>query len=65
MSDNERDSAEYRAAHLAFSRATIVEKAAHGERIYDLLLAYTEDVIKAERDANEATQRLLDALGGQ
>ena len=48
-------SPEYHSAHLAFSRAAIVARAADGRPILDLLLRYTEDVREAERD--RATQR--------
>lgn len=45
-----RMSQEYHAAHLAFARMNIVETAARGGRILDLLKAYTYDVVKAESD---------------
>jgi hypothetical protein len=47
---DQRSSAEYHEAHLAFARAHIVKTAALGAPILDLLLAYTNDVRHAERD---------------
>lgn len=46
----------YHNTHLAFSRATIVEKAAYREPILGLLRKYTADVIQAEQD-RVATER--------
>jgi hypothetical protein len=43
-------SPEYHAAHLSFIRVEIVEAAARREPILDKLLAYTRDVVRAERD---------------
>lgn len=51
-------SPEYHAAHLAFSRAGIVEAAANQEPILAKLSAYTADVLQAER---ERIQAVLDA----
>lgn len=49
------DSPEYHAAHLAFARASIVQSAARGQRILDLLKTYTEDVIRSVEDIDVIT----------
>jgi hypothetical protein len=43
-------SQEYHQAHLAFSRAAIVEAAANRDPLLNLLYVYTADVVKAEQD---------------
>jgi hypothetical protein len=43
-------SPEYHAAHLAFARAGIVQAAADRKPILDMLLVYSNDVARAERD---------------
>jgi hypothetical protein len=57
-----RHSPEYHSAHLAFSRSTIVQAAAEGRPILDLLRTYTEDVKTAERDLHRGAVEALDTL---
>jgi hypothetical protein len=50
-----RYSQAYHETSLAFARATIVEMAAKGQPILELLRAYTADVVRAEDDRNEGS----------
>jgi hypothetical protein len=63
-----RQSPEYHAAHLAFARSTIVQRAAEGRPILDLMREYTADVGKACADehagAVEALRGNVDPTSG-
>jgi hypothetical protein len=57
-----RQSPEYHAAHLAFARSTIVQRAAEGRPILDLMREYTADVGKACADEHAGAVEALRAI---